>query len=334
MRCHGSALRTVNWKLITQRFKPATAGGTAQFVLPGVVIEIEPNFVVGARLEGSRRSARRLRRLGVRPLESPVVMPHPSKPNLTDGDDLRRAVQEVAELVGNGNGRLGLIVPDRVVRAGVLSFETLPGDTAEAESIIRWRLRGNLPFPPEEARVSFQVVGRERGHVEVLAIAARVSVLAEYEAMLEPVNGRPVLTLPATAALLPLLPDEGEPQILVHACAGWVTTVVVAAGRVCSWRTRDLARAPQADWPGEVAFETARVMASCQDQLSVRIRRAWACARPPAPRELARALEGATSCEVGLLTPSAELAGNLTPEERSLFEHFGAPVAGLAANVG
>lgn len=323
----------MDWTGIRNRLMPASRG-TAGFALPTVVLEVEPDFVAAARLERSRRAGRIVRRVGVRSLEASTLAAHPSRPNVVNPDDLRRTAGEVLAAVGNGSGRVGLVVPDRVVRAGTLSFETLPDNHHEAAALVRWRMRGNLPFDPEEARISFQLVSRETGHAEVFAIAARASVLAEYEAALESTNGGPMLTLPATAALLPLVPEKEFPQLLIHACSGWVTTVVVEGKQVCSWRTRDVGQTAEENWAQEAAAETARAVASFRDRHHVEIARAWLCTRPPADGELVAHLARELACQIEMIAASRDLADTLSAEERSLYEHFGAPIAGLVANSG
>ena len=321
----------MNWSGIGNRQKSASRG-TAGFVLPAVVLEVEPEFVAAARLEGSARAGRSVRHLGVRALDSSTLAAHPSRPNVANADNLRQTIEEVLTAIGNGSGRIGLIVPDRVVRAGTLSFETLPDNHHEAAALVRWRMRENLPFAPDEARISFQVVSREAGHTEVFAIAARASILGEYEAALGASNGGPVLTLPATATLLPLVPERNSTQLLIHACSGWVTTVIVAGKQVYSWRTSELAQTAEGNWPREVAAESTRAVASIRDRQHMEITRAWLCARPPAEGGLISDLKRELGCEIEMIAPPRELAGTLSGEERSLYDHFGAPVAGLVAN--
>lgn len=323
----------MNWTGIRSG-RTSGSRGTGSFTLPTAVVEVEPDFVAAARLERSRRGGRAVRRVVVRSLEPSTLAAHPSRPNVVNADVLRRAVGEILASVGNGSGQIGMILPDRAVRAGSLSFETLPDDQHEAAALVRWRMRANLPFPPDEARISFQIVSRQPGHAEVFAIAARGSVLAEYEAVLEPMNGGPVLTLPATATLLPLLPESESAQLLIHACSGWVTTVVVAGKQVCSWRTRDLGETASESWSQEVTAETSRAVASIRDRLQVGIGRAWLCTRPPADGELIPHLGRELGCDIETIVPPRDLAGTLSAEERSLYEHFGAPVAGLVVNSG
>lgn len=324
----------MNWSFLKRHLARASHVGTARFTLPDLVLEIEPEFVVGARLESGRRGVRRLRRVEVRPLAGAPVAPHPNRPNLVNAEDLRRVLREVTETVGNGSGGFGLLVPDRAARIGVISFETLPDDPREVESLVRWRMKASLPFPAEEARLSFQVMARETNRADVLAVAASNAVLADYESALAPLNGGAMLILPATVALLPLLAEEEDAQLLVHVCSRSMTSVVVADKRISSWRTRELTGNAPEEWHPEVAAEAGRVLASSRDHLKVDVARAWLCARPPASPELLAALTRITSCEVKELIPNPALAGALPPEERSVFEHFAAPVAGLVANTG
>ncbi len=304
--------------------------GTASFTLPAVVLEIQPEFVAGVRLEGASRT---LRRMGVRELESRPIEPLPHQPNFVKEADVHPAVREVLDVVGNGNGRLGLLVPDGVVRVGMLHFETLPDDHAEIDALVRWRMRDLLPFPPEEVRLSCQVVRREPDSIELLAMAARNSVLAEYETAVELLNGGPSLILPATAALLPLLPEGDENgQLLVHLCSGWLTTVVVVGSRLAVWRNRELGRKAEQEIAEETAREGARVLASAQDRLKVDIPKVWLCSRPLASSELITELARAVGRPVEILAPGADLAASLPAGERALFERFGAAVAGLMSN--
>lgn len=321
----------MSWETLKARLRRGGPGSSSPFVLPAVVLEIQPNFVAGASLDGS---SRQIRRLGVRELESGCLEPFPNRPNMTDAGQVRRAVSEVAAVVGNRGGRLGLLLPDAAVRVGTLQFETLPDDRKEAEALVRWRMREILPFAPEEARVCYQVLGRESGSVELFSVAIRGSVLGEYEAALESVNGGPALTLPATIALLPLLPEgvEGS-QLVVHVCSGSVTSVVVAGDRVCFWRNRLVGRAAGEELAREVTREVARVLATCRDHRKTEIAHVWLCARPPATPELGAEVARALATEVHPLAGTAGYAQTLPPPEQALFERFGTTFAGLLANV-
>jgi len=320
------------WDSLKKRVTPRGQRRSSSFVLPAVVIELEPGFVAGARLD---KSSRRVESVGVRELEPGALSAIPNRPNVANQAAVRRAVSEVVERIGNGNGRLGLLVPDATVRVSPLVFETLPSYRSEAEALVRWRLRDSLSYPPDEARVSFQIESREPNAVELLALAMRLSVLAEYEAALEGVNGGACLTLPATMALLPLLPEDVRGgQVLVHVCSGCVTTVVVEGNRVRSWRHRLLEAAGAAEALPEVAQEVGRVLANCSDHLRLEVSRVWACLRPPFAPDLAAELARALNRDVVPLGGGAGRAPTLSGPDHELFQRYGLTFAGLVANAG
>ena len=319
----------MNWNSLKSSFRRSFGRGAARFVLPTVVLEIEPHFVAGARLDPS---AHLLRRLSVHELEPSAVVSVPNGPNIANAEALRLALRGVTEVIGNGTGRLGLLLPDGSVRVAILVFETLPDDPKQADALVRWRMKENLPYPPEEAKLSYQVLWNEPGDMGLMVLAAKISLLAEYSEALGLANGGPELILPASVALLPLVPEtEGQGQLLVHVCSGWVTTVVMKGRRLSFWRTKAVTGSAE-DLAREVGFEVTRVMASCRDCLHVEPEKVWLCARPPATPELGPALAGVISKEVSYLSPGAKPATALSAAEQVAFESIGAPVAGLISN--
>jgi len=302
---------------------------TGHFVAPKFALDLEPSFVAAARLSPSKRQ---VQSVGVRELPAGVLAPSANKSNITDNAVVRRTIAEVSERVGNGGGRVGLLIPDVAVRVALLQFETLPEDHREAETLVLWRMREYLPYAPEEARLSYQVLEKQPGSVEILGVAVRGSVLAEYESLLEGTNGAPALVLPATIALLPLLPEEAGGQLLLHLCPGALTAVVVAENRVRYWRTRPLEGDAMSNIE-EVAREATRVLATCQDNLAVQVQNVWYCARPPAEAEVEEALAKALGRELGPLPATFVPPAGLPSGQSEIFNHFGMPFAGLVANL-
>jgi hypothetical protein len=195
-------------------------------------------------------------------------------------------------------------------------------------------MREILPYGSAEARVSYQVLARDERAVEMLAVAVRESVLAEYGAALESLNGGPVLVLPATVALLPLLPeDPAVSHLLVHICSGSITTVVVTGDRIRFWRNRPPHGLPPPEHTEEIVRETGRVLATCHDHLNIAIANVWICARPPVTPDLNAELTRALGQQVSPLQEQAGGAATLPPPEQELFRRFGMTFAGLVANL-
>jgi len=319
----------MNWETLKARLLPKRGRRTGSFLLPSIVLDMQPGFVAGARLD---RSSRQVRRVAVRQLEAGALEPLAGRPNLAKQEVVHRAIREVLETVGNAGGGLGILLPDPSVRVAILRFETLPDNRAEAESLVRWKMGGVLPFPAEEARVSYQVLSKGDQCVELLAMGVRNSVIAEYEAAFETLRTTPALVLPATAALLPLLPAGSQAsQVLVHVCSGSVTTVMMVGDGISFWRNRVL-EGHTADGDGEVVREIARVVAACRDHLKSEIAALYVYVRPPASSSLDKEIREATGQAVHPLASTASHAATLPPPEQKILEGFGMTFAGLLEN--
>ncbi|MGH9327785.1 MAG: hypothetical protein ACRD2B_14040 [Terriglobia bacterium] len=313
--------------------KETSAAGRAGFILPRVVFEIEPDFVLAARL--SHTSPAGVRRVAVESLSSGVLDPSPIQPNITKPDLLARALQAVTQTVRNGGGRLGLLLPDAVARVSVVSFGTLPAKSAELKALLNWRIKETLGFAPEDAQISWQTSHTEAGMVEFLLVAIKRNVLRQYEASLKALHAAPVLILPVTLALLALLPgDEPGVQLLTHAYSGWVTHVVVEGNRLRLWRNRPLSGPVGGAGTSEIISEAARAVNSTRDRLGLEITRGWCCVRPNIDDELVQELARTLGLPVENLSLRPDFGAALGSEEKILFAPFGAPLAGLIVNSG
>ncbi len=337
----------MDWKQLKFWTRPTVIENTGPFTLPETIIEVQPQFVTGVRLvkrkprarpafggRGGEGTTRQVHQIAVGRLEPGTLRPAVHAPNVADPEDLSRKLEGIAAFLRSRSGRwgtTGLLVPDAVVRVTTLTFETLPEAPREAQGLVRWRIRENLPFPAEEARVSYQVTYRDSQRIEVLAVAASNEVMGEYESAVAAVNGDCTLILPSTLAMLPLLPDTDETsgQLIIHWCSGFLTTAVVAGQRLCLWRTRAL----EVDETSEAVAEASRALASAEDRFQLQVAGVWLCARPPEMNRISADLTLALQRDVRPLTPSVGMASALlAADERALFEGFGAPAAALAAN--
>ena len=302
--------------------------------MPHFVLEVQPNFVAGARLESSKHV---VGRLGVRELEPHAVVPAVNAQNIGDAEKVQAALHGVQEVVGEGAGKLGLLLPDGAVRVTLFSFETLPDDSKQADALVRWRMKEHLPYPPEEAKVSYQILWRDSSGIGLLVIAAKNSLITEYAEAIGIRNGGPDLVLPSTAALLPLVPDsDGEAHLLVHVCSGWVTSAVISARRLEFWRTKSVAGSA-AEVAAGVNAEVTRVLASCRDFLHIEPAKVWLCARGAGEGNvqtsvLTSSLSSAISKEISALTFGEKTGEGLSGPEQVLLASVGAPFAGLMAN--
>ena len=327
----------MDWRdQLKELWKRFNWSGTAVFELPGVLFEIQPDFVMGARLagNGSRdHGVAQFGRLAMKALPPDTIAPALAGPSILNQATLTIAVEEVVRRIGNGSTEVGLLVPDGLARIGILPFEALPASRREAATLIGWNLRDGLPFPPEEARIAYQLLPKsEADRTELVAVAARASVLKEYESLFEEVNRSSSLLLPTTLALLPLLHEAEDAVLLIHAYGNAATLAVVSGRHLRFWRTRDFERLEPKELLAQIGAEAARVLASSADRLGISIESVRLCARPPAGNEWVGELAQILGCKVNALEPAAGAGGLLAAEERSLLGRYGATLAGLAAN--
>jgi hypothetical protein len=301
-----------------------------KFALPATVFEVQPGFILGAKLS---RSGRKVSRVYVRELAPGLVVPACNRSNVEKPEELAGQLGSVAAALGAGKGPVGVLIPDETMRVSILEFEALPAGMKDQEALIRWKMKPLLPFPAEEARISFQITAQEPNRIEVLVAAARNSVLAEYESLFKDLSGDVRLILPATAAMLPLLGQGAEQnELLVHACAGGLTVVVAEARRVRLWRRQTLDGASQAGWLAVVAQEVVRTLASAQDRLGLGINRIRLCARPPIEDDLAAEIGRIVGKKIEPLLIGPLSGEKISDQEAELLRSWGGTLAGLLAN--
>lgn len=319
----------MNWHDLKKGLRLSNRSRLANFQVPPLVLELQPGFVAGAHLDTNSRLALRA---GVHQLEVGAIAPSPNKPNVTNAAALQRTIEEVVREVGNGSDKLGLLIPDLSARVALLEFDALPENRFDADELVKWRVGEVLPFDPEEAHICYQVLSRRPGSVDVLAMALQGSIRAEYEGVVEGLNRRPVLVLPASLALLPLLPEDCPGQLLLHLCPGSLTAIVVSLDRVRYWRTLTL-ESESFSSSEEVGREATRVLAACQDHLKLAVRDIWFCARPPEAAALREALAKTLGRELRPLPAALATPDSMPAAEAEIWQYFGTPFGGLVANL-
>lgn len=324
----------MNWKdQLKEVWNRLTWTGTASFMMPPALFEVQPDFVMGARFVGKANGngQAQLGKLAVESLGPGAVASSPAGPVVLSESEVVKALQKVAAAVGNGQPRAGLLVPDGAVRVGVFPFDELPAGKREAATLVGWRMRETLPYPPTEARISYQTA-RTPGAMEIAAVAARASVVSEFESLLDAINRSADMILPTTMALLPLLPENENGHLLVHAYSTAATFAVAHKDRLRFWRTRDLTGMDPDEMFEQVAAEAARAVASAEDRLDVHLGPVRLCARPPANRAWAERLASALGREVELLEAAPDTGNLLAGSDRTAFQNYGVTMAGLVAN--
>ncbi len=112
-----------------------------------------------------------------------ILTPGLQQANFVDRAKLLSALRDLLAAVAGRSRDICLVVPDSTTRVMLLDFDTLPDKQADADAVVRFRLKKSLPFDIEESAVSFERQGSATQARVIAAVTPRV-VLDEYEGLI------------------------------------------------------------------------------------------------------------------------------------------------------
>jgi Tfp pilus assembly PilM family ATPase len=209
--------------------------------LPETAVEIAADHVSAVRLT-LRRDGAVVTAHATEPLPDGVVRPALTGANVLDRGAVTAAVSKALDRIGRPR-RVGLVVPDRLAQVSVISFESIPPRVAEFEELVRWRSRKTVPFPIEDAQVTFAMGERTATGQDVVVTIARREGVAEYEDLCTAAGAYAGLVGLATlnvanAALMSPAGPMGD-WMLVHAGRSFVSVAVLTGDHVRLFRAQD-----------------------------------------------------------------------------------------------
>jgi type IV pilus assembly protein PilM len=228
-----------------------------------------------------------------------VVAPGLTTPNLTDRPAVAAAVQRALSGIGVSRGRVALVIPDGAAKVSVVHFEKAPEKAADIDQLVRWQVRKAVPFPLEDAQVSWTPGVADANGVDYVVSVARRDLVREYEDAVQAAGVQVGLVDLATFNLVNLLlaaEASAAPSgdwLLVHVTPDASTMAIVRAGALLLFRHR------AADSEGSLADLGHQTAMYHEDRLGGQgLSRVVIAARDVGPavladlHGLARALEG------------------------------------------
>lgn len=108
------------------------------------------------------------------------------QPNVTDPRRFVEVLRRVLDPLAGGEERVALSLPERMGRLYLLETESPFKTRQEGVDILKWRLKGSLPAPPQQVQLDYQVLERrEDGRQKCLAAAIARPVLEQLEELFE-----------------------------------------------------------------------------------------------------------------------------------------------------
>jgi type IV pilus assembly protein PilM len=216
---------------------------------PALIFEITETGVSLARMGPKSRLPEMM---AFAPLAPGTVEASPVKENIHQPEALDQALAQVLDQAAPLRKRkdAALLLPDNCARLAVLEFETLPSDSGERLTLIRWRLKKSVPFDVDTAAVSYQMQRSAAGSsaVSVLVAVSPAEVIGQYEAAVRRAGLLPGHVSVAVAAALNLVEESGVTMLAKLSGRG-LSLAVVNEGQV------RLVRSLEAGLAGEALTE-------------------------------------------------------------------------------
>ena len=177
---------------------------------PRLACEIAPDRVIAGRAADSGQV---LELCSTAELSPGCVVADLTENNLLERNSVVNALRETLGSVAGRGRDVVAVLPDAAIRVVLLDFETLPANRAEAESVVRFRLRKSLPFDVDKASVSYHAQSSSSG-MRVVAAVALNSVIADYESAFREAGFNPGVVLPSMLAALGGAPGDTGTLVL------------------------------------------------------------------------------------------------------------------------
>jgi type IV pilus assembly protein PilM len=207
---------------------------------PPVAVEIAPEGVLAAALPAVGKEPA----YAFVPLVPGSLIPELEASNFRSPEAIASAIRRALDEVSPRTRAVTLILPDTLVRVFMLDFDVLPTKTADAISVVRFRLRKTVPFDVEHAGVSYQVISQTESECKVLVAVVPGPVLAEYEAAVRAAGYEPGAVLSSSLAALESI-DNMEAVMAATLSTVAITTSIANGQDLLLYRTLDLPADPR-----------------------------------------------------------------------------------------
>ena len=283
--------------------------------LPHISLAIE---VASERVAAARWSrAGSLDGYAVESLPAGALIPSAVETNIVNSAAAKAAVANVCDRLRARDEDVALILPDTVIRVFVQHFEEFPRSAAEAEPMLRWKLKKSVPFEADETVISYMRQAPREAGLDVVTALARLRIIREYESLVEGISLYPGVVLSSSLAAISLLDGE-KPTLLARVSGSTLTTAIVRGDILCGYRCTELPARSADLTPQMLLEEIFPVAAYYQDTWQETIRSVRVAGLGSRLQEFVKPLEDEFHCEVRSLLGSAVSEGLIKEDARPL----------------
>lgn len=235
-----------------------------------VGVDIQPGGLYLAALR-RHRSHTQLTGLRFESLEG-VVEVSSRQPNITDARRFVEGLRRGVDALAGQEERIALSLPDRAGRIYLTEIDAPFKSHQEGLDILKWRLKANLPAPPAQVKLDYQILDkRDDGRQSCIVAAIAQPVLEQYEDLINEARRHAIQinfhSLNLYNYYRPRL-DLGDEFILVSLERNLLSLQYVVGQSICYQRVSEFKATPEKIFR-EInrtlveAYETFPVMKRC-----------------------------------------------------------------------
>jgi type IV pilus assembly protein PilM len=278
-----------------------------------LAVEVAPDRVAAARW--SRTGS--LDGYAVESLPAGSLVPSAVEANIANSAAVKAAVASVCDRLRSRDEDVAMILPDTVIRVFVQHFEEFPRSAAEAEPMLRWKLKKSVPFEADETLISYMRQAPRESGIDVVTALARLRIIREYESLVEGIGLRPGVVMSSSLAAISLLHDK-KPTLLARVSGSALTTAIVRRGVLCGYRCTELPAQGAKLTTQMLLEEVFPVAAYYQDTWQEAIQSVRVAGFGTRLAEFVQALEDEFRCEVRSLLHAAVSDERIKEDTRPL----------------
>ncbi len=163
---------------------------------PKAALGIEKDRVTVLSLQKAGRDQFGVRSAASVDVPQGLIQPHFIESNISDHQGLLSVLTDAAGLSGLlGQREWSVSLPTNAARTGILTLENT--DKGEIEQVLDWKAEQSFGAPAQHLRIARHRIADDReGRMRFFASAVKLSVVDEYESVLESLGWRAGLILP------------------------------------------------------------------------------------------------------------------------------------------
>jgi type IV pilus assembly protein PilM len=235
------------------------------------------------------------------------VVPDLLEANLRERQRVFDTVRDTLGALNSRSRDVIAVLPDAAVRVVLLDFETLPANRAEAESVVRFRLKKSLPFDLDKAKISYHAQ-QSANALKVVAAVALSSVIEDYESVFREAGYSPGIVLPSMLAALGAA-EAARPTLVVKVDSRTTSIAILDKNQLLLFRTLENPRGIKITGE-QLAEEVYPSVVFFQDTYSLNIEQIFVAGLADAGGAVP-ALRAQTGAEVTELVSNSQLGASV-----------------------